>query len=171
MEPPGVPEETLIKAKTMRAELLIQTNKATDNQTVKICHNINLSIHTSLSQTHNIHVHLHMQRVATSDVLNTVKCINPNTDILQQLDEIIHGEIKQLHDYTVHTLEVNKLCATYLDRLHTLLKIERKVVLHYSGNPCTCKKYGGSRVAIYKDVTHGLNTYTCHTPIYWIGLV
>ena len=72
--------------------------------TLSSIHSINLSIHTSLSQTHNICMHLHMQHVATPDILNTVKCINPNTDILQQLDEIIHKEIKQLHDYIVHTL-------------------------------------------------------------------
>ena len=104
MEPSGVYKETLIKAKIMRAELLTQTKKAHIIRCVKIGHNINLSIHTSLSQTHNICVCLHMQHVATSDILNTVKCINPNTDVLQQLDKFIHKEIKQLHDYIVHTL-------------------------------------------------------------------
>ena len=49
MEPPGISKETLIKAKTMRAELLIQTNEAQIVRHVKICRNINLSIHTSLS--------------------------------------------------------------------------------------------------------------------------
>ena len=38
MEPPGAPEETLQRAKTMRAELLIQTNKKQIIKHVKVYH-------------------------------------------------------------------------------------------------------------------------------------
>ena len=88
----------------MRAELLIQTDKAQIIRWIKICHNINLDVDTSMSPTQNVHVCLQMQHAATWDILNTVQCINPNTDVLQQLNDYIHEEIEQLYDYILHTL-------------------------------------------------------------------
>ena len=81
MEPPGVPKETLQRAKTM----IIKH--------VKICHNVNLTLDTTVSSTQNIHVHLHLQHAATLDISNTVRCINPNIDILEQLNMYIHEEV------------------------------------------------------------------------------
>ena len=57
-----------------------------------------------MSPTQNVHVCLQMQHAATLDVLNTVWCIDPDTDILQQLNDYIHEEIEQLYDYILHTL-------------------------------------------------------------------
>ena len=94
----------LTKAETMREELLIQTSKAQIIRQMKICHNINLDINTSMSPTQNVCVCLDMQHAATSDVLNTVQCMDPNTDILQQLNNYIHEEIEQLYDYILHKL-------------------------------------------------------------------
>ena len=99
MEPPGIPDETLKKAKRMRAELLIQTNKMQIIKCIKLCHNINLDLDTSVTSTQSIHVQLHLQHATTSDVSNTVKCVDPNTDILEQLNMYIHEEIEQLYDY------------------------------------------------------------------------
>ena len=105
MEPSGVPEETPKKARIVRAELLIQTNKMQIIKHVKVCHNVNLTLDTSVSSMQNIHVHLHLQHAATLDILNTVRCIDPNTDILEQLNMYIHEEIEQLYDYIQQTLQ------------------------------------------------------------------
>ena len=104
MEPPGVPEETLQRAKTMRAKLLIQTNKKWIIKHVKVCHNVNLTLDTTVSSTQNIHVCLHLQHAATLDISNTVRCIDPNTDVLEQLNMYIHEEVEQLYDYIQQTL-------------------------------------------------------------------
>ena len=104
-EPPEVPEETLKRVRRMRAELCIQTNKMWIIRHVKVCHNVNLTIDTSISSTQNIHVCLHLQHAATSDISNTVRCIDPNTDILEQLNMYIHEEIEQLYNYIQQTLE------------------------------------------------------------------
>ena len=104
MEPPGVPEETLQIAKTMRAQLLIQTNKKWIIKHVKICHNVNLTLDTTLSSIQNIHMHLHLQHAVTLDISNTVRCIDPNTDILEQLNMYIHEEVEQLYDYIQQAL-------------------------------------------------------------------
>ena len=56
MEPSGVPKETLKKARTMRAELLIQTNKMQIVKCVKVCHNVSLTLDTTVSSMQNIHV-------------------------------------------------------------------------------------------------------------------
>ena len=104
MEPPRVPEETLQRAKTMRAELFIQTNKKWIIKCVKVCHNVNLTLDTTVSSMQNIHVHLHLQHAVTLDISNTVRCINPNTDILEQLNMYIREEIEQLYDYIQQTL-------------------------------------------------------------------
>ena len=57
MEPPGAPKETLQRAETMRAELLIQTNKKWIIKCVKVWHNVNLTLDTTVSSMQNIHVH------------------------------------------------------------------------------------------------------------------
>ena len=88
----------------MRAELLIQTHRAHVVQSVKDCNNINLSTFTSISPNQNICVHLHMQHCVTSDMLNTVRSLDFNSDILQQLDEYIHEEIEHLHDLIMETM-------------------------------------------------------------------
>ena len=93
MAPPGIPKETLQRAKTMRAELLIQTYKKQIIKHVKACHNVLLTLETTVSSTQNIHVCLHLQHAATLDISNTVRCINPNTDVLEQLNMYIHEEV------------------------------------------------------------------------------
>ena len=113
MEPPGIPDETLEKAKRMRAKLLIQTNKMQIIKHVKLCHNINLNLNTSVASTQSIHVCLHLQHAITSDVSNTVKCVDPNTDILEQLNMYIHEEVEQLYDYIQHT-SANQQVVCYL---------------------------------------------------------
>ena len=95
MKPPGIPKETLQKAKTMRAELLIQTKRKQLIKCTKVCHNILLTLETSMSTAQNIHVHLHLQHATMLDMSNIVKCINPNTDVLEQLNTYIHEEIEQ----------------------------------------------------------------------------
>ena len=87
------------KAERMRAELLIQTNKPQIIEHIKLCHNVNLDLNTPVASTQNIHVHLHLQHASTSNVLNIVKCKDPNTDILEQLNMYIHEEIEQLYNY------------------------------------------------------------------------
>ena len=37
--------------------------------------------------------------------MNTVRCIDPNIDILEQLNMYIHEEIEQLYDYIQQTLQ------------------------------------------------------------------
>ena len=88
----------------MRAELLIQTNKKQIIKCVKVCHNVNLTLDTTVSSMWNIHVCLHLQHTATLDISNTVRCIDIDTDILGQLNTYIHEEVEQLYDYIQQTL-------------------------------------------------------------------
>ena len=159
MEPPGVPKETLQGAKTMRAELLIQTNKKPIIKCVKVCHNINLTLDTTVSSTWNIHVCLHLQHAATLDISNIVRCINPNTDVLEQLNMYIHEEIEQLSDYIQQCLKLilNKrgTCYTYNSPFLTI----------------QFKKHGGNQIAIYKNVAHSTYTYMCYILVHWPGCI
>ena len=88
----------------MRAELLIQTNREQIIKHVKVCHNVNLTLDTTVSSIQNLHVHLHLQHAATLDISNTVRCIDPNRDVLEQLNIYIHEEVEQLYDYIQQTL-------------------------------------------------------------------
>ena len=42
--------------------------------------------------------------MCTLDMSNTVRCVDPNTDILEQLNMYIYEEIEQLYDYIQQTL-------------------------------------------------------------------
>ena len=89
----------------MRAELLIWTNKEWIIKHVKVCYKVNLTLNTTVSSMQNIHVCLHLQHAATLEISNTVRCIDPNTDVLEQLNMYIHEEVEQLYDYIQQTLE------------------------------------------------------------------
>ena len=143
---------------------------------VKVCHNINLTLDTSVASTQNIHVHLHLQHATTLDILNTVRCIDPNTDILEQLNMYIHEEIEQLYDYIQQTLQGHQVvCHICGQTSHhaQVTKIKERVLsyLWFSILTIQFKKHGGNQIAIHKDAAHRVYTYTCYTPVYWLGLI
>ena len=98
MEPPNIPEINLQKAKLMRAELLIQTNKDQLIQHVKQLHNMDLSICISTTKVLSLHVHLYLQHITIQEQSNTIKCLDFGDDVLKHLEDHIYDEIMELNN-------------------------------------------------------------------------
>ena len=75
-----------------------------------------------MAPSQNIHVHLHLQHALTSDVLNSVRCMDPNTDVLEQLNMYIHEEIEHLYDHIQH-MSGSQLCVICVAKPHSVLNL------------------------------------------------
>ena len=104
MEPPHIPTTNLCKAELMRTELLIQTHKKQLAQHVKQLCNTGLNIYVSITEVLSFHVHIHLQHITTQEQSNTVKCLDPGSDIMECLEDHVYDEIMELNTHILDTL-------------------------------------------------------------------
>ena len=78
MEPSHIPVINLCKAELMRVELLIQVL--------------------------SFHVHIYLQHITTQEQSNTVKCLDPGSDIMEHLEDHVYDEILELNTHILDTL-------------------------------------------------------------------
>ena len=109
MEPPNIPTTNLCKAKLMRAELLIQTHKKQLVQHVKPLCNIDLNIHVSITEVLSFHVHIHLWHITKQEQSNTVKCLDPENEIMEHLEDHVYDEIMELNTHILDTLLEEKI--------------------------------------------------------------
>ena len=99
MEPSHIPATNLHKAELMRTELLIQAHKKQLAQHVKQLCNMDLNIYVSITKVLSFHVHIHLRHITTQEQLNTVKCLNPGSDIMEHLEDHVYDEIMELNTH------------------------------------------------------------------------
>ena len=104
MEPPHIPATNLHKAELMRTELLIRAHKKQLAQHVKQLCNMDLNIYVSITEVLSFHVHIHLQHTTTQEQSNTVKCLDPGSDIMEHLEDHIYDKIMELNTHILDTL-------------------------------------------------------------------
>ena len=104
MEPSHIPEINQHKAALVRTELLIQAHQRWLVQYVKQLYNMDLHIHVSTSLSLDLHVRIHLQHIPTQEQSNTVKCLQPGSDIIRFLEEHVYCEILDLNAQILDTL-------------------------------------------------------------------
>ena len=104
MEPSHIPVINLYKAELMRAELLIWAHKKQLAQCVKQLCNMDLNIYVSTTKALSFHVHIHLQHITTQEQSNTVKCLDPGSDIMEHLEDHVYDEILELNTHILDTL-------------------------------------------------------------------
>ena len=65
---------------------------------------MNLHIHISTTEALSLHVHIHLQHITTQEKSNTIKCLDPGSDIIGCLEEHIYNEILELNTHILGTL-------------------------------------------------------------------
>ena len=88
----------------MRAELLIWAHKKQLAQRVKQLCNMDLNIYVSTTEALSFHVHIHLQHITTQEQSNTVKCLDPGSDIMECLEDHVYDEILELNTHILDTL-------------------------------------------------------------------
>ena len=101
---PHIPATNLCKAELMITELLIQAHKKQLAQHAKQLCNMDLNVYVSITEVLSFHVHIHLQHITTQEQSNTVKCLNPGSDIMECLEGHIYDEIMELNTHILDTL-------------------------------------------------------------------
>ena len=65
---------------------------------------MDLNIYVSTTEALSFHVHIHLQHITTQEQSNTVKCLDPGSDIMECLEDHIYDEILELNTHILDTL-------------------------------------------------------------------
>ena len=119
MKPENVPDELLIQAKIVRAQLLIQTNTPDIVQEVLDIYMISLDIQTMQAGEYKLLIQLDMEELFSGKTVTTFGHIKPKGDILAQLRQWIDTDIETLYKVIAqqgrkHTIQVCKKKKIYL---------------------------------------------------------
>ena len=88
----------------MRAELLIWAHKKQLAQRIKQLYNMDLNIYVSTTEVLSFHVCIHLWHITTQEQSNTVKCLDPGSDIMKHLEDHVYDKIQELNTHILDTL-------------------------------------------------------------------
>ena len=97
LTPENVPDETLLQAKVVRAQLLIRTNTRNIVHEVRQIHMIDLEIRTMQIGEFELMVQLDLEDHLTGKSLATIGHFRPTGDVLTKLQQRIDTDIDTLY--------------------------------------------------------------------------
>ena len=89
LTPENVPDETLLQAKVVRAQLLIRTNTRNIVREIRQIHMVDLEIRTMQSGEFELLVQLDMEDLFTGQTLVTFGYHRPTDDIITKLNNTL----------------------------------------------------------------------------------
>ena len=95
--PENVPDETLLQAKVVHAQLLIKTNTLNNAHQIFHIHKVRLEIQTMQSGEFKLLVQLDLEDIFTGQSLATFGPLQPTGDIITKLKERIGMNIDTLY--------------------------------------------------------------------------
>ena len=95
--PENVPDETLIQAKVVRAQLLIKTNTLNVVHQIFHIHKVRLEIQTMQSGEFKLLIQLDLEDLFTGQSLATFGPLRPTGDIIVKLKQQIDTDIETLY--------------------------------------------------------------------------
>ena len=97
LTPENVPDETLLQAKVVHAQLLIRTNTRNIVREIRQIHMVDLQIQTMQSGEFELLVQLDMEDLFTGQTLVTFGYHRPADDIITKLKQHIDTDIDTLY--------------------------------------------------------------------------
>ena len=97
LTPENVPDETLLQAKVVRAQLLIRTNTQNIVREIRQIHMIDLEIRAMQSGEFELLLQLDMEDLFTGQTLVTFGYHRPTDDIITKLKQQIDTDIDTLY--------------------------------------------------------------------------
>ena len=95
--PENVPDETLIQAKVVCAQLLIKTNTLNTVHQIFHIHKVRLEIRTIQSGEFKLLIQLDLEDIFTGQSLATFGPLQPTGDIIAKLKQQINTDIETLY--------------------------------------------------------------------------
>ena len=123
MKPENIPDELLIQAKVVCAQLLIQTNTPDIVQEILDIYMIGLDIQTMQAGEYKLLIQLDMEELFSGKTVTTFRYIKPKGDILAQLRQWIDTDIETLYKVITQQGRKHTICmATSLQQEENLLE-------------------------------------------------
>ena len=98
MTPTNVPDEVLLNAKLMQAQLLICTHTPEITLLIKNIYDIDLELHSMRSGDGTLLIQVDLEDLYTAYTVTTFGCLEPTPDILVHLNKGIEDDIKLLYE-------------------------------------------------------------------------
>ena len=95
--PENVPDETLLQAKVVRAQLLIKTNTLNIAREIFHIHKVRLEVRTIQSGEFKLLIQLDLEDIFTGQSLATFGPLRPTGDIIAKLKQQINTDIETLY--------------------------------------------------------------------------
>ena len=112
MKPENIPDELLIQAKVVCAQLLIQTNIPDIVWENLDIYMIGLDIWTMQAGEYKLLIQLDMEELFSGKTVTTFRYIKPKGDILAQWRQWIDTEIETLYKITTQKERKHTICMT-----------------------------------------------------------
>ena len=112
MKPENVPDELLIQAKVVCAQLLIKTNSPDIVQEILDIYMIGLDIQTMQAGEYKLLIQLDMEELFSGKTVTTFGYFKPKGDILAQLRQQIDDDIEALYEITAQQGRSHTVCMT-----------------------------------------------------------
>ena len=112
MKPENVPDELLIQAGMVHAQLLIHTNTPDIVQEIWDTYMIGLDIWMMQAGEHKLLIQLHMEKLSSGKTVTTCGFIKQKGDILTQLRQCIDNDIKILYEIIAQQRKKHTVCVT-----------------------------------------------------------
>ena len=112
MKPENIPDELLIQAKVVCAQLLIQTNTPDIVQEILDIYMVGLDIQTMQAGEHKLLIQLDMEELSSGKTVTTLGYIKPKGDILAQLRQWIDTDIETLYTIIAQQGRKHTICMT-----------------------------------------------------------
>ena len=108
----NVPDELLIQAGIVSAQLLIQTNTPDIVQEILDTYMIGLDIRMMQAGEHKLLIQLDMEELSSEKTVTTFRFIKPKGDILTQLRQCIDNDIETLYEIIAQKRKKHMVCVT-----------------------------------------------------------
>ena len=112
MKPENVPDELLIQAKVVHAQLLIQTNTPDIVLEILDIYMIGLDIQTMQAGEYKLLIQLDMEELFSGKTVTTFRYMKPKGDILAQFRQWIDTDIETLYEITTQQERKHTICMT-----------------------------------------------------------
>ena len=112
MKPENIPDELLIQAKVVHAQLLIKTNTPDIVHEILDIYMIGLDIQTMQAGEYKLLIQLDMEELFLGKTVTTFGYFKPKGDILAQLRQWIGADIEALYEITAQQERSHTVCMT-----------------------------------------------------------
>ena len=112
MKPENIPDELLIQARVVHAQLLIQTNTPDIVWEILDIYMIGLDIWTMQAGEYKLLIQLDMEELFSGKTVTTFGYIKPKGDILTQLRQWIDTDIETLYKIIAQQERKHTICMT-----------------------------------------------------------